>query len=943
MSKPDLDDAIKAIQKKNNEELGKLTPSEQEKIIKKANGGYQYRDEEMNLVGKARNHAKEYGYVELGNVMDGHPKINRTSGVLIKGPDAHIDSINKGSFVRNSLKGIVVECPAMAGTGEEASAVKDLLKYAVSDILTLGSHDDFNVYPAKIIFPFNPSHGHWIAGEIILNKEASGKFSAEIAQYNPMRNYSEQVYDKAFCDGFQKAFEEAAGKAGIKSDLEIKTHKAVNISKKRNGRMVPIQQGGVSCGVYSAYALDHLKKDDATTMWSNFPDDDHKATIQRINDAISVKKLVEAGKIVQKQYGDFGYKPVTIGKNNEEIKVSVSSLVEDFAKSVSSSLPKSPKDAEAKVTKLKAEKGLAEKIEEMDKLIAENRGDKEMLSAILLSLKDEGDEEINFVIKSNLISAGAQISEEMLAPLVASSGTDGSSMSIKNSMQDELNHEYFLRALHKETADKIEELFKKYNIYPQYCSIKDGSSILHHAVQNPSLDVVGNMIKSGANINAQDHCGYSPLMLAVIYDKRDVVKYLIEKGADVNLRNSEDLTALDLAKVFKDESKEGTEVADLIGKKVESTRSPVKPIPPRKVSSSPLSTTAAPPTPKRAAAAAVPKIPAEKPVRQVKMLSDVIIASEDNIYDRASQISQYKQIVRKELTIDRSDFFLTKEIEYAEGNLPRILITADDLSFQDCSENDVFKTDNRDQNRESLESSKEDTYIKLDGKYKDIFQPKIKNSSGAFQPYFANFGAIYFKEDGGKKIFNKANLFMANFRNCVFDGVDLTEIPKEILISMNFHKCIFINVDFSKMPIESLIGMKMFDDKFKECTFENCKFPHGISIQADNREFNVGDEILKLVDQFKVNASAMKLELNKNRQDIEHAKEAKKGLKDGDDMSEKIEKLAKERFDIFNRASQSKQEVMKNIAEKHPSSSARGCSAAVLPPASLRALGGVVA
>ncbi len=65
---------------------------------------------------------------------------------------------------------------------------------------------------------------------------------------------------------------------------------------------------------------------------------------------------------------------------------------------------------------------------------------------------------------------------------------------------------------------------------------------LHEAVQFRSVDETRRLLAEGADIDARDNQGRTPLFLAW---RTDVVKLLIESGADVNARDSHGRTALD--------------------------------------------------------------------------------------------------------------------------------------------------------------------------------------------------------------------------------------------------------------------------------------------------------------------------------------------------------------------------------------------------------------
>ena len=61
-----------------------------------------------------------------------------------------------------------------------------------------------------------------------------------------------------------------------------------------------------------------------------------------------------------------------------------------------------------------------------------------------------------------------------------------------------------------------------------------------------SYDITSFLLSSGAQINAVDNEGQTPLMLAVICEHEDIIRLLLDSGADVNILNSEGQTVLSL-------------------------------------------------------------------------------------------------------------------------------------------------------------------------------------------------------------------------------------------------------------------------------------------------------------------------------------------------------------------------------------------------------------
>ncbi|CAH0549306.1 unnamed protein product [Brassicogethes aeneus] len=80
------------------------------------------------------------------------------------------------------------------------------------------------------------------------------------------------------------------------------------------------------------------------------------------------------------------------------------------------------------------------------------------------------------------------------------------------------------------------------------CCSKDKRMALHVAAATGNVKIAKVLLSNGADINAQDINGYSPLMFAVIKNHTETAEFLINQGADVNLRGSKDnRTALQAA------------------------------------------------------------------------------------------------------------------------------------------------------------------------------------------------------------------------------------------------------------------------------------------------------------------------------------------------------------------------------------------------------------
>jgi hypothetical protein len=73
---------------------------------------------------------------------------------------------------------------------------------------------------------------------------------------------------------------------------------------------------------------------------------------------------------------------------------------------------------------------------------------------------------------------------------------------------------------------------------------------LHAAALQGNIDVIGQHIKAGSDLNEKDMYGSTPLIIAVTFDKTEVARALIEAGADMTITNNEGSNPLHLAAFF---------------------------------------------------------------------------------------------------------------------------------------------------------------------------------------------------------------------------------------------------------------------------------------------------------------------------------------------------------------------------------------------------------
>ncbi|WP_341819730.1 ankyrin repeat domain-containing protein [Wolbachia endosymbiont (group A) of Brachyopa scutellaris] len=85
----------------------------------------------------------------------------------------------------------------------------------------------------------------------------------------------------------------------------------------------------------------------------------------------------------------------------------------------------------------------------------------------------------------------------------------------------------------------------------------EGYTALHLAVTEKRLEIVRELIKSGANVNAEEYGNKcTPLHLACMVGKVEIVEDLVKAGAEIEQADTFGMTAMDYAK----NSKEITEI-----------------------------------------------------------------------------------------------------------------------------------------------------------------------------------------------------------------------------------------------------------------------------------------------------------------------------------------------------------------------------------------------
>ena len=88
---------------------------------------------------------------------------------------------------------------------------------------------------------------------------------------------------------------------------------------------------------------------------------------------------------------------------------------------------------------------------------------------------------------------------------------------------------------------------------------EDGSTVLHQAARGGSIEVIVWLCEAGADKEAHNIVGFTPLQVAILEDQVGAVRQLLKSGADVNGPAATGVLPLALATGFGNE-----EIIDLL-------------------------------------------------------------------------------------------------------------------------------------------------------------------------------------------------------------------------------------------------------------------------------------------------------------------------------------------------------------------------------------------
>ncbi|KAK3101728.1 hypothetical protein FSP39_005894 [Pinctada imbricata] len=109
----------------------------------------------------------------------------------------------------------------------------------------------------------------------------------------------------------------------------------------------------------------------------------------------------------------------------------------------------------------------------------------------------------------------------------------------------------FIKSARDNEFETVEKMIVFFQSHPQFINAKEpksGNTALHWACRNGHFEVTRLLLENGANIDAKNMIGLTPLNSAIDGLQRKICHYLIEWGCDVHCKNAKNQTPFETVK-----------------------------------------------------------------------------------------------------------------------------------------------------------------------------------------------------------------------------------------------------------------------------------------------------------------------------------------------------------------------------------------------------------
>ena len=96
-----------------------------------------------------------------------------------------------------------------------------------------------------------------------------------------------------------------------------------------------------------------------------------------------------------------------------------------------------------------------------------------------------------------------------------------------------LKRKFYLKAIKENNVPEVQRLLRL-GVPVDFLGLNQGRTPLHYAIENGQLEIVKELLKHNANVNATDTKDFTPLQIAVTKNNQEMIELLINKGANIS-------------------------------------------------------------------------------------------------------------------------------------------------------------------------------------------------------------------------------------------------------------------------------------------------------------------------------------------------------------------------------------------------------------------------
>ena len=123
----------------------------------------------------------------------------------------------------------------------------------------------------------------------------------------------------------------------------------------------------------------------------------------------------------------------------------------------------------------------------------------------------------------------------------------------------------FIYAVFLANVERVNAMLRDNSELVEECYAR-GDTALHHAARNGDLEIVRQLVSSGADVNATTDHNHFPLYCAAGHGHVETTRYLVENGADLQTRLADGKTVTEWLKQYADHDRRLKSTLDVLEK-----------------------------------------------------------------------------------------------------------------------------------------------------------------------------------------------------------------------------------------------------------------------------------------------------------------------------------------------------------------------------------------